>query len=274
MHDVAAVAPAAATDQRHERVRRRLAVQHAARTDAARELLRHRRRDERGERVRQHRKGAADADHHREHCRGGGREHRCGELPLERGARSAVPRELRADAHEEEERERERHLDTIEVRSADRELRAGDRFGDERVERAEQDRQGRRDEDDVLEEEHGLARERRADPAHIGESRHPPQQKADGEHDDRDEVAEEHRTKRALSERVHGVHDPASREERPEDRERERRDDERQIPGTKQAALLLDHHRVQVRGRDQPRHDRRVLDGIPGPVTAPAEHRV
>ena len=61
-----------------------------------------------------------------------------------------MPRELRPDAHEEQERERERHLDAIEVRSPDGQLRAAQRLRDERVERAEQDGQRRRDEDDVL----------------------------------------------------------------------------------------------------------------------------
>ena len=73
---------------------------------------------------------------------------------------------------------------------------------------------------------------------------------------------------------MHRVHDAAAREECAEDRERERRDHERQVPCAQEAALLLDHDRMEVRGRDEPRHDRRVLDRVPGPIAAPAQHRV
>src|SRR2546425_2176479 len=73
---------------------------------------------------------------------------------------------------------------------------------------------------------------------------------------------------------MHAVHDSASREESPEDRERERRDHEGEVPGAKEAALFFDHDRMQVRGRREPRHNRRVLDRVPSPVAAPAEHGV
>src|SRR2546427_2289037 len=73
---------------------------------------------------------------------------------------------------------------------------------------------------------------------------------------------------------MHAVHDSASREERPEDRERERRDHEGEVPGAKQASLFFDHDRVQVGGRGEPRHDRRVLHRVPRPVAAPAKDGV
>ena len=38
------------------------------------------------------------------------------------------------------------------------------------------------------------------------------------------------------------------------------------------APPLLDHHRVQERGAGEPRHEGGVLDRIPRPVAAPAEH--
>ena len=46
---------------------------------------------------------------------------------------------------------------------------------------------------------------------------------------------------------------------------------ERDVPDLQHPALLLDHRRVQERGADQPRHQRRVLDRVPSPVAAPAE---
>ena len=82
-----------------------------------------------------------------------------------------MPGELRSDPHQEEEREREWDLDAVEVRPADRELRAAERLGDERVERAEQDGERRSHEENVLEEEDRLARERRTDLPRVTEAR-------------------------------------------------------------------------------------------------------
>ena len=77
-----------------------------------------------------------------------------------------------------------------------------------------------------------------------------------------------------LAERVDRLEDPGADEERAEQGERERRDDQRDVPDLEHPAFLLDHHRVQERGADQPRHQRGVLDRIPSPVAAPAELRV
>ena len=43
------------------------------------------------------------------------------------------------------------------------------------------------------------------------------------------------------------------------------------VPDPQHPALLLDHHRVEERGRREPRHQRRVLDRIPCVVAAPAD---
>src|SRR5439155_1712660 len=92
--------------------------------------------------------------------------------------------------------------------------------------------------------------------------------------EDRHEVAEQERSDRGLRERVHAIDHAASGEEGAKYGQRERRDDESEIPGAQEAAFLLDHHRMQVRGRREPRHDRGVLDRIPRPVATQAEHRV
>ena len=76
------------------------------------------------------------------------------------------------------------------------------------------------------------------------------------------------------AERVHRVDDARAGEERAEDREAERRDHERQVPDAQHPAPFLHHHRVDERGRGEPRQQRRVLDRVPAPVAAPAEHRV
>ena len=56
-----------------------------------------------------------------------------------------------------------------------------------------------------------------------------------------------------------------------EDREAEREHDEQHVPDLQHPLLLLHHHRVQERRRSEPRHQRGVLDGIPGVVPAPAD---
>ncbi len=57
----------------------------------------------------------------------------------------------------------------------------------------------------------------------------------------------------------------------PKSDEREGKDDEQHVPDLQHPALLLDHHRVQERGRREPRHERGVLDRIPRVVPAPAD---
>ena len=57
----------------------------------------------------------------------------------------------------------------------------------------------------------------------------------------------------------------------PKMREVERERDEHHVPDLQHPALLLDHHRVEERGRHEPRHERGVLDRIPGVVAAPAD---
>ncbi len=110
--------------------------------------------------------------------------------------------------------------------------------------------------------------------AGVAKPRRSPEEQPDRQDEDRREVTEQQRPDRRLRERVHAVHDAAPREEGTQDREREGRDHERDVPGPQEPSLLLDHHGVQIGGRREPRHDRRVLDGIPCPVAAPAEHRV
>ena len=57
----------------------------------------------------------------------------------------------------------------------------------------------------------------------------------------------------------------------PKQRQRERGRHQHHVPDLQHPLLLLHHHRVQERGGRQPRHQRGVLDRIPGPVAAPAD---
>ena len=78
----------------------------------------------------------------------------------------------------------------------------------------------------------------------------------------------------ALGEGVHRVEHARAGEERAEDRQRERGAEQRQVPDAQHPAPLLHHHRVEVGGAGEPRQERRVLDRVPRPVAAPAEHLV
>ena len=81
-----------------------------------------------------------------------------------------------------------------------------------------------------------------------------------------------HGADRALRERVDRVDHAGAGQERAEERERRTRAiDEHHVPDLQHPSLLLDHHRVQERRRREPRHQRRVLDRVPGVVAAPAD---
>ncbi len=66
----------------------------------------------------------------------------------------------------------------------------------------------------------------------------------------------------------------AARQECPEDAKQKRAEHQPHVPDLHHAALFLHHHGVQERRARQPRQERRILDRIPSPITAPAEHRV
>ena len=73
---------------------------------------------------------------------------------------------------------------------------------------------------------------------------------------------------------MHRRDDAAARDEGAEEREAEGESDQRQVPDLQHVLAFLDHHRMQVRGHHEPRHEGGVLDRVPRPVTAPAEHFV
>ena len=66
----------------------------------------------------------------------------------------------------------------------------------------------------------------------------------------------------------------APREERAEQRQHEGHADKREVPYLQHVLALLDHHRVQVGGHHQPRHEGGVLDRVPRPVAAPSQNLV
>ena len=60
-------------------------------------------------------------------------------------------------------------------------------------------------------------------------------------------------------------------EERAEDGQAEGGDDQGEIPDPEQTPPLLDHHRMEVGGTDQPRQQGGVLHRVPGPEPTPAQ---
>ena len=90
-----------------------------------------------------------------------------------------------------------------------------------------------------------------------------------------EEEADEQRARACEEEKACTLCEHArAREERAEDREGEGGDGERQVPDAKEPAAVLDDDRVDVGRRRQPRQQRGVLDRVPAPEAAPAEHLV
>ncbi len=133
------------------------------------------------------------------------------------------------------------------------------------------DHRGERHEEQVVDQEDGLARDQRVDPllrAQVVEPRDDQRRRAD--QDDADQ-AEDVGPDGAVAEGVDRLQHAGADEEGAEQRQREGGDDQAGVPDLQHPPLLLDHDRVQEGGADQPRHQRRVLDRVPGPVAAPAE---
>ena len=144
----------------------------------------------------------------------------------------------------------------------------------DRVDRSPQDRERGAEEQDVVREERRLPRHQRVES--VGASQrvvaHRDHHQAPDQHHAQER--QEPFADRPFGERVDAGQDARAREEGPEHGERVRHQDQGDVPDLEHPALLLDHDRMQERGRRKPRHERRVLDRIPRPVTAPSQLRV
>ena len=145
---------------------------------------------------------------------------------------------------------------------------------DQREDRAEQHHEREAREEEVVGEERGLARHRGVDSAGCVQLVRPPRDEREARDDHDAKEREQPRTDRRLRERMDRVHDARPGEERAQDGETERRQHEGDVPDPEHPAALLDDDRVDERGGGQPREQRRVLDGVPAPVPAPAEDLV
>ena len=112
----------------------------------------------------------ADDRHHDRH------EQRDGEALADGRPRGRAPWQRRADAHQEQQRDEDRHRHAVEPRRADADRVAARGRHQHREERAEQDREGQRQEEDVVEQERRLAADGAGGAAAADELRQPPDQ--------------------------------------------------------------------------------------------------
>src|SRR5204862_665230 len=122
------------------------------------------------------------------------------EAPPQVVGRGAAPGDERPHAHEEDEREEERHVDPVEEGRADRDLHAAYGLREEREHGAEEDGEGRRDEQDVVQEKRRLARDDRVELALGGERVPAPRQEGERREQHEREEAQEEDADRALGE--------------------------------------------------------------------------
>ena len=190
----------------------------------------------------------------------------------EAAQRRAPPGDQRPDPHQQQQRQAEDAEEEVVVRAAHDDGLAPHRLRDDRPGDAPEDRQAERDEEQVVVEERRLARDERLEPrARCGAAAAEP---------DHQRVVKT--TAITMKARNHGPISLCVNEwielTIPE-RVRNVPKSERQnasatsddVPDLQHPALLLDHHRVQERGGDEPRHQRRVLDRVPRVVAAPAD---
>src|SRR5580693_4009771 len=70
---------------------------------------------------------------------------------------------------------------------------------------------------------------------------------------------------------MHRGDDATARQEGAEECQSEGHTDEYKVPYLQHVLALLDHHRMEIGGHHQPRHEGRVFHRIPGPVAAPSK---
>ena len=271
MDDVAAVAAAIAGKQLDDRIRCRLAILTVPGTRAAREFLHDRAEHEPADRDGHERPDVAHPGDQQDQQHEAAARQRDRKLAPEIGDRRAPPGNQRSDARHGEQRETERDVHLIEERRADRDLRALDRLGENREQRAPQNREGDTDQQQVIEQETRLAAHHRFERRVRLEQRQPRGVQREAECGREDQEDEEEVADTRLRERVHARDHAGARDERAEDRQEPGADDQSEIPLLQHPALFLNHDRVEECGHHEPRQQRGVFHGIPGPVAAPPE---
>ena len=223
-----------------------------------------------------HRQRRADAHRAAEHqrqehaeCRGDGEHHP--RVAEQRHGRPP-PAGDRRKGEERRQNERQRHEHAVVVRRTVGRLLAtrGGLVG-QRVQGVEQHHGQRQHQYDVVDQKQEFPRhtpvlDARAN--HGGAQGVERQCAADGEHQ---QPEDEQAALGIDGEGVHRGQDTRADDEGAEQGQRERRDGEKHGPALERAPLLGDRQGVDECRAGEPRHERRVLDRIPEPPTAPAE---
>ena len=192
----------------------------------------------------------------------------CAKLP---DGFAALPREREAERRGKAGGEQQHAAGEIEEGHADGDLLAGQLLERERVQGTEQYGRARGRQEQIVDDEGALARDRREQAALLEHRRAP------GEEGER--TANEHRQNREdenaatgiVGEGVHRGEHARTHEKRAEQRKGKGEDSEKDRPDLQRVALL--HHRdgMDEGCAGEPRHEGGVLDRIPEPEAAPAE---
>ena len=180
----------------------------------------------------------------------------------------------RRHRHEEQQGQADRDGDRVEEGRADGHLLLGDRLVEEREDGAEQHDEGEADEQDVVEQERALPPERRVDAARRAQAVAPPGDEPEADDDHGEEEPDQERPEGRLGEGVHRLMTPERVRKVPRMVRAKVAIEQREVPHPQQSPALLDQDRVQVGGAAQPRQEGGVLDRVPAPEAAPAEHLV
>ncbi|CDE46959.1 unknown [Sutterella sp. CAG:351] len=194
-----------------------------------------------------------------------------GHLAHETPKLSFLPAHERSDRHEENHREHERRENRVEIRGSDRDLAETKRVEDQRVKGAEQHRAHCHHEENVVHKEHRFAGHDRKASAGSHFRRLPGEERERKSDHDAEENQDEETAGRISRESVHRRENARADEERSEQRKREGENREEHGPDLEAAALLGHRERVEERRTGQPRKERGIFHGVPGPPAAPAE---
>src|SRR5262249_9205880 len=184
---------------------------------------------------------------------------------------AALPGHEWTEWHRKQERNKERRESQIEKWRTDGNFITGHGLERQRIKCANKNGEARSCQEEVVENESGLARNRSEQAALLERRRAPGKERqttSDEKHQDRQN---EHAAGRVVGKSVHGGEHSRPHQEGAYRGKRDRADRKHQGPYFKCIALSHPHCRRQECRPPQPRHQRRVLHRIPEPKTAPAE---
>ena len=185
---------------------------------------------------------------------------------------AAPPGEHRADHHRDDAGGQDRHKGGIEILRPDAQFDAAPYLGKERIESAEKDRRHAAREQEVVEHQGALAADRRERVADLEARRAQRVEQQPAADHQPDKHQDEDPAGRVDGERVDRGQDAGAHQEGADQAHAEGQDRQQHGPALQGLALFDGGRRVQQRRSEQPRHEGGVLDRVPIPPAAPAEH--